>query len=455
MNRVRHLLTNTLAFLLNNSLFLIAGAALALGWANLDNSGYEAFIHGAATHVAPGQESAEAGHASGVTFHFIVNDVLMCFFFAIAAKEIWEALLPGGALSSPKKAATPLLATLGGVVGPAFLYIGGTHLFARPDLARGWAIPCATDIAFSYLVARLVFGSRHPAIPFLLLLAIADDAVGLVILAVFYPSGELQLPLFVGCVGAALAINLVLRRFRVTSFWAYLVIAGPIAWYGFFRGGVHPALALVPLIPTLPHEPRDAGLFAEDGLEEAQRPHDALNEFEHWWKNPVELILLAFGLANAGVLLSNIGLPTALVSVGLLVGKPVGIVLLTLLSVKVLRLEMPVGMSLRDVVVLGVMAGIGFTVALFVAAVAFKPPAPAAVLDSAKMGALLSFFAAFLAFGAARALRVGRWVETVESVEAPAPPSDITESATPSDRDAGSRPTSQRPPLEQPRTLPT
>lgn len=377
-------------FLLDNSMFLIFGTIIALLFANLGPHYYHELID---TEVAP-----------HVNFHFFVNDILMCFFFALAAKEIWEALLPGGALSSPKKAATPLIATAGGIIGPALVYIGGSIIYDAPALARGWAIPCATDIAFSYLVARIVFGKGHPAIPFLLLLAIADDAAGLIILAVAYPQGEMHLVTFFLSVGGAILFNiLVLKKWlKVQNFWLYLLIAGPLSWYGFFMGGIHPALALVPIIPTLPHAHSNMGFFV--GMEDETKK-DSLNQFEHWWKNPVELILMLFGFANAGVAFSAMGLTTGLVTFGLLIGKPVGIVLLTFLAVKLFRLEMPTGMNFKDLTVLGFMAGIGFTVALFIATVAF----PAGdILDSAKMGALFSFFASFLAFGAAFILRVGR-----------------------------------------------
>ena len=292
-------LKNGIRFLLENSLFLIGGTALALIYANLDHHGYHHLVH------------AEA--AKHITLHFVVNDVLMCFFFALAAKEIWEALLPGGALSSPKKAATPLLATAGGIMGPAGLYVLGALYFDAGDLVRGWAIPCATDIAFSYLVARLIFGKGHPAIPFLLLLAIADDAAGLIILAVAYPTGEMHLVLFFGCVVGAILFNvLVLRKgLKAQNFWLYLVVAAPLSWYGFFKGGIHPALALVPVIPTLPHAAQDSGFF--EGAED-DHPQDPLNKFEHWWKNPVELILMFFGFANAGVAFGAMGLPTWLVT---------------------------------------------------------------------------------------------------------------------------------------------
>ncbi|MBW3599055.1 MAG: Na+/H+ antiporter NhaA, partial [Planctomycetes bacterium] len=211
-------------FLFENSLFLIGGTLIALIWANADpttrnedgrpthTGSYDHFVHfnlaglfrdQSAAHGAPahaespghataveehGGEHAEAhGGGHGFTIHFLINDVLMALFFAIAGKEVWESLLPGGALSNPRKAMTPLLATAGGVLGPASLYAGGVLMLGQWDtLGRGWAVPCATDIAFSYLFARLIFGAGHPAIAFLLLLAIADEAAGLMILAVFY-----------------------------------------------------------------------------------------------------------------------------------------------------------------------------------------------------------------------------------------------------------------------------
>jgi NhaA family Na+:H+ antiporter len=394
---------NGVRFLLENSLFLIGGTIAALLMANLAPDKYHHLIH------------AEA--IPHVSFHFIVNDVLMCFFFALATKEIWEALLPGGALSSPKKAATPLLATAGGILGPAGLYLAGVAVLGVGELSRGWAIPCATDIAFSYLVARVIFGKGHPAIPFLLLLAIADDAIGLIILAVAYPTGEMHIITFFACVAGAIGFNLIVLRklLKTENFWLYLVVAAPLAWYGFYMGGIHPALALVPVIPTLPHAKRDHGFF--EGARE-DHPMDALNRFEHWWKNPVELILMLFGLVNAGVAFGAMGTATWLVSGGLLVGKPLGIFLFTVIACKVFRLELPRGMNMRDLLVLGFMAGIGFTVALFVATVAF----PAGeILDAAKMGALFSFAAALLSFMVAKPLGVGRFNRNRVSFKASAP----------------------------------
>src|SRR5688572_31558316 len=99
--------------------------------------------------------------------HFAVNDIGMVFFFALAAKEVFEATLPGGALASPRKAAMPVLAAVGGMTAPALIYIGIVTFAEMPELSRGWAIPCATDIAFSYLAIIAVFNRSHPAVPFL------------------------------------------------------------------------------------------------------------------------------------------------------------------------------------------------------------------------------------------------------------------------------------------------
>jgi NhaA family Na+:H+ antiporter len=285
------------------------------------------------------------------------------------------------------------------MIGPASLYVSGALLLDRSDLIRGWAIPCATDIAFSYLVALFVFGAKHPAIPFLLLLAIADDGLGLLILALFYPTGEIHLALFVGFVAAAPAVALLLRRLGVTNFWPYVLICGSLSWVGFYQGGLHPALALVPVIFSMPHGRTDTGLFAEGRV-----GADALNQFERWWSHPVELILGFFGLANAGVTLSSVGAGTWLVLIGLLIGKPLGIVTFSLLG-RSLKLSLPEGMRWPDLVVLGFAAAVGFTVALFISTVAFEP---GVTLDTLKMGSLLSFSAMLIAVIAARLLRIKR-----------------------------------------------
>lgn len=352
------------SLVIDNSLLLVFGTIVALVWANVDHDSYE--------HVA---------HA----LHFPVNDIGMVFFFALATKEIVEATLPGGALASPREAAVPLLAALGGMAVPAGLYAAQVTLLHQPDLMRGWAVPCATDIAFSFMAARLIFPTGHPAIPFLLLLAIADDALGLMLLALFYPTGPLALMPLAALMIPAVAAAHWLKRRHVRSFWPYLGVAGGLSWTALYTGGVHPALALVPILPFMPHAKRDIGIFADSKHEQ----RDTMNQFEHWWRIPVQGILFLFGITNAGVTLSSVGPGTWAVMSSLVIGKPLGIVLMTVLGVR-LGLRAPGGLSNLHTAVVGVAAGIGFTVALFFATAAFPP---GAALDEAKMGALLSFIA--------------------------------------------------------------
>ncbi len=413
------------SFVTNYSLLLVFGAIIALVWANVDATSYHNFVEWELIH------DAWVGHAHytelgkveyrSLTLHYLVNDVLMAFFFAIAAKEVWEAvILKNGSLRG-KKAATPLFATVGGMLGPICVYLGIALLLGSETfdaVANGWAIPTATDIAFSYLVGRLVFGAGHPAVRFLLLLAIADDAAGLIILAVFYPSGQLQPEWLLLSVAAAVGVYYVFNRLprqldrgnqarpRSTwirdklSFWPYL-IAGCASWFAFQEAGIHPALGLLPIVPTFPHADRAFGIFSE-----AERHlTDLLNLSGHLLKRPVEIVLFFFGLLNAGVEFSSISSPTWLVLAGLIIGKPLGVLAFGWFAAGPLGLGLPQGMRTIDLFVIGCVAAIGFTVSLFIADVAFDSSAMLGdipVQDAAKMGALFSFVAAILSLAVGR-----------------------------------------------------
>lgn len=408
-------------FVTNYSLLLIAGAAIALVWANVNPGSYHDVVEFViADNFFIGHPHVEDGHVTRtLTLHYLVNDVLMAFFFAIAGKEVWEAIILENGSLRGKKSLTPLIATMGGMLGPVAVYLGLALLLGPAkfgEVANGWAIPTATDIAFSYLVGRTVFGAGHPAVRFLLLLAIADDAGGLIILAIFYPTGELAPEWLLMSFGAAVAVfvlfNWLPRRMdrgnqlrpnstwvrKNLSWWPYL-IAGCICWYGFQESGIHPALGLLPIIPAIPHADRAFGLFAEA----EQYLTDILNQAEHLLKHPVEIVLFLFGLMNAGVEFSAISAPTWLVLAGLLIGKPLGITLFGWFAAKPMGLGLPSGMRIADLFVLGCVAAIGFTVALFVASVAFDG---GPVQDAAKMGALMSFGAAAIAIVAGIVFRV-------------------------------------------------
>ena len=412
-------------FVTNYSLLLIIGAIIALFWANTNPDTYHHFVEFViADHFFIGHPHFDAAgqvEYRTLTLHYLVNDVLMAFFFAIAAKEVWEAvILENGSLRG-KKAATPLVATFGGMAGPIAVYLGIAYFLGSETydaVARGWAIPTATDIAFSYLVGRLVFGAGHPAVRFLLLLAIADDAAGLIILAIFYPSGELAPEWLLLSLGAAIAVFYLFNRLprqldrgnearpnstwvrNKLSFWPYL-IAGALSWYGFQEAGIHPALGLLPIVPTLPHADRAFGIFSEA----EQYLTDLLNHTEHLLKHPVEVILFFFGLLNAGVEFTSIGSPTWLVLAGLLIGKPLGILFFGWLAARPMGLGLPAGMRIIDLFVIGCVAAIGFTVSLFIASVAFDSSVMIGdvnVKEAAKMGALFSFFAAIVSIVAGK-----------------------------------------------------
>ncbi|MEJ2110091.1 MAG: Na+/H+ antiporter NhaA, partial [Acidobacteriota bacterium] len=227
----------------------------------------------------------------------------------------------------------------------------------------------------------------HPAIVFLLLLAIADDAGGLIVLATFYPQevhnllpflrGVNPLLVFVMGIAAAIAIALVFwKKLKITNFWPYLLVPGAISWIAFHEGGIHPALALVPLAWCMPHEHSDVGIW-EAGESDGK---DTLNTMEHWWKSPVELILGLFGFVNAGVEFSALGLGTWLVFFGLLFGKPIGIVVFTKIG-QMFGLRLPKGMNTSDLIVVGI---------------------------AVKMGALFSFIVAPITIIAAMILKVNR-----------------------------------------------
>jgi NhaA family Na+:H+ antiporter len=385
------------------SIPLLAGVVVALVWANVD---FESYHH--AMDWAP---LILGGHP--ISFHFVINDIFMALFFGIATKEITEACLPGGALNPPKKAINPLLGTLGGVLGPALVYLAYCHMIGDTmdfsdkagvaSIANGWGIPTATDIALAWLIARMCFGNKHPAVSFLLLLAVADDGIGLGIIAIFYgdPAHPAQ-PAYLGMVLAAMVVAFLMRKKNVQSFWPYLLIPGGLSWFGLILAHLHPALALVAVVPFMPAAEHDVGLFAEEGAPEPHDYHDTLNHFEHFFKAPVDFGLFGFGLANAGVALSAMGDPTWAVLLGLLLGKTIGITLLSGIG-HMVGFPLPDGMNMKTLFVASIIAALGLTVALFVAGAAFTDPG---IQGAAKMGALFSAAAAPLALIVARVLRV-------------------------------------------------
>jgi len=396
------------SFLQEFSIPLIAGVLFALAAANLNPEGYHHVVHWKIFG-----DVTVFGHA--LDLHFLINDVFMVFFFGIAAKEITEACLPGGSLNPLRKAINPLVATIGGVVGPVTVFFAALALArsagafdagADPEvLRRGWGIPTATDIALAWLVARAVFGAGHPAIDFLLLLAVADDAIGLAIIAVFYgdPSNPAR-PLLLLVVLLGIAVALALRLARVKSWVPYVFIAGPIAWSGLMLAHLHPALALVFIVPFLPGPERDPGLFVEEDGGEDPAHHSTLHNFEHQLKLLVDMGLFFFAFANAGVAFAEIGPMTWIVLASLVVGKTIGITLFAWIASKI-GFPLPERIGMRELVTLALIAALGLTVALFVAGAAYGG-IDASMEGQAKMGALFSGLVGFAAIALGVLLRV-------------------------------------------------
>jgi len=385
------------------SLPLIAGVFVALGVAN---AAPEAYHHLLEYQLLPWQL---LGH--DINLHFLVNDVFMVFFFGIAAKEITDAVLPGGSLNPPSKAVNPLLGTLGGVLGPVGVFFLLVHLFYDgadnyAAVANGWGVPTATDIALAWLAARLVFGARHPAVNFLLLLAVADDAIGLGIIAVAYPDPAHPVaPIWLLCTLAGMLVSFGLRKAKLQSWPLYIVLGGGLAWLGLIQAHLHPALALVFIVPFLPGERPQMGLIAEgEDVPGADPAHGdtPLERFEHRLKLPVDLGLFAFAFANAGVEFSNLGALTWVILISLLVGKTVGIFLCSWVGCK-LGFPLPTGMDMKTLGLAGLVAGLGLTVALFVSAQAYTDPL---LQGEAKMGALFSGVVFGLALLAGKLLRI-------------------------------------------------
>jgi NhaA family Na+:H+ antiporter len=365
-------------FAIEHLLLLPFGALIALVWANVRPESYFQFTYAIA---------------------FAVNDVAMVFFFALIAKEVVEATAPAGVLHPWRRALLPVVASIGATVVPALIYVQVVEALDEPMLADGWPVTLAVDLAVVYFVARFIF-RRHPVIPFLLLLGIASDAIGLLTLALISETIDVKLIGGGLILAVAIAIAVGLRRYRVKSFWPYLIAAGGVSWYAFFYSGLHPALALVPIMPFLPHAARDPGFFV-DASPEAK---DTLSRFEVWWKYPAQIALFFFGLVNAGVQMGALEAGTWGLPIAVMVGKPVG-VLVGAGAATLMGLHLPHRVRWRDLFVGGLIAAAGFSVGLFFCS-ALMPPGQ--LRSEIYMGVLLSLAAAPLAVVLAKMIGAGR-----------------------------------------------
>jgi Na+:H+ antiporter, NhaA family len=340
------------------------------------------------------------------SLHHWINDGLMALFFFVVGLEVKREMVLGE-LRDPRRAALPLIAALGGMLVPAAVYLA---LQAGTPAQRGWGIPMATDIAF-VVGCMAVLGPRipHGLRILLLTLAIADDIGAILVIAFGYSTGIHLAPLLLGAGG--LALVLVLTRLGVRSFGIYTLI-GLLVWFAFQESGVHATIAgviLGLLTPARPYLGR--GMFApllqratelvqgggwerasstnvrtfRQAARETVSPLEYLESTLHPWVG--FLIMPVFALANAGVpfQVASLADPVALaVAAGLVIGKPVGILLSSWIAVRARVATLPDGVGWGAVGGAGALAGIGFTMALFVAGLALEGPP----LEAAKVGIL-------------------------------------------------------------------
>ena len=304
-----------------------------------------------------------------------INDALMAIFFFFVTLEIKREFLQGE-LSNIKQALLPIIAAVGGMVVPALFYV--VINFGDPETINGWAIPSATDIAFSLGVLSLL-GKRVPLSlkVFLTALAIIDDLGAILIIALFY-SGDLNI-MYLSLMLFAFIILLVINKFNIKVFFPYLLI-GLLLWDFTHNSGIHATIAGVLLAMTIPHRKKEKDFSLLIKIEHAISPYVAFG------------IMPLFAFANAGVSLEGLSLSSLLdkvplgIVLGLFVGKQLGVFVFSYISIKLKIAQMPGNSSWYNFYGVGILTGIGFTMSLFVGNLAFVENAQ--YMDGVKIGVL-------------------------------------------------------------------
>ena len=310
-----------------------------------------------------------------LSVHHWVNDALMAVFFFFVTLEIKREFIQGE-LSNIKQALLPIIAAVGGVLVPSLFYVFIN--WGNPETMNGWAIPAATDIAFSLGILSLL-GSRVPISlkVFLTALAIIDDLGAILIIAFFY-SGDLSVP-YLSLILLSYILLLVLNKFSIKIFSPYLFV-GLLMWYFTYKSGIHATIAGVLLASTIPHRIKDKDFSLLVKIEHAISPYVAF------------IIMPIFAFANAGVNLEGLSLSSLLAPVplgilcGLFFGKQIGVLLFSYISIKFKFAEFPNNSNWFSLYGVSVLTGIGFTMSLFVGNLAFADNLQ--YMDGVKIGVL-------------------------------------------------------------------
>jgi len=352
-------------------LLLAAIVALILSNTNLSNL-YFAVLD---THLLIGTKN----FGLDLSILHWINDALMAIFFFIVTLEIKREFIQGE-LSKPKQALLPIIGAIGGMAVPAIIYV--IINLETGQTLRGWAIPTATDIAFSIGVLSLL-GSRVPVSlkVFLVALAIIDDLGAIIIIAFFY-SNEIQYG-YLFLMLLSFILLLILNKFNIKNFAPYLFV-GILLWYFTHGSGIHSTISGVLLATTIPHRKKEKDYSLLLRLEHLLSPYVAFG------------IMPLFALANAGVVLDGVNLNSLLSPVplgilcGLFFGKQIGVFLFSYLSVKLKFAEMPSNSNWIKFYAIGILTGIGFTMSLFVGNLAFADALNN--MDGVKIGVLTGSF---------------------------------------------------------------
>ncbi len=310
-----------------------------------------------------------------LSVHHWINDALMAIFFFFVTLEIKREFIQGE-LSNFKKALLPIIAAVGGMLVPALFYVYIN--FENPETLNGWAIPSATDIAFSLGILSLL-GSRVPISLkiFLTALAIIDDLGAILIIAFFY-SGDLSIS-YLSLILISYIFLLMLNKFGVKKFLPYLLI-GIFMWYFTYKSGIHATIAGVLLASTIPHRQKEKDFSLLIKIEHSISPYVAF------------MIMPLFAFANAGVSLDGLSLSSLMLPVplgilmGLFVGKQLGVMLFSYVSVKLKVAQMPDNSTWMSLYGVSILTGIGFTMSLFVGNLAFAENIQ--YIDGVKIGVL-------------------------------------------------------------------
>jgi len=310
-----------------------------------------------------------------LSVHHWINDLLMAIFFFFVTLEIKREFIQGE-LSNLKKALLPIIGAVGGMLIPALVYV--VINFGNSETLSGWAIPSATDIAFSLGILSLL-GSRVPISLkiFLTALAIIDDLGAILIIAFFY-SGDLSIS-YLSLILTSYIFLLILNKFGIKKFLPYLII-GSFMWFFTYKSGIHATIAGVLLASTIPHRIKDKDFSLLIKLEHAISPYVAF------------IIMPIFAFANAGVSLQGLSLLSLLqpvplgILLGLFVGKQVGVMVFSFIAVKIGAAQMPDNSNWLSLYGVSVLTGIGFTMSLFVGNLAFAENTQ--YIDGVKIGVL-------------------------------------------------------------------